>query len=208
MIAAFCIFGPLWFSFSLRRAEGRPDPQTRIADTVVGAGEAAGGAGTGRSREGDGTGGGPARGVLLTNAEGLVSGYVATDVASITHTVNSIGQRTHATRTAASTNGTERGYDTLGNRLSRSVEVPPTSSTRHPYDGWNRIAGKAGFKGVLIASRFRVLSACPVRAGGWLDSASPSSSLGRASASPLSGLGGGPQVFRTFTEEILHATKP
>ena len=102
----------------------------------------------------------PARDVLLTKANELVSGETTTDVSSITYTVNSIGQRTHATRTGAATNGTEWAYDTLGqletaddtnpaadrayqydsigNRLSRSVGVPPTSTATYTPNALNQ----------------------------------------------------------------------
>ncbi|MBN8460257.1 MAG: RHS repeat-associated core domain-containing protein [Verrucomicrobia bacterium] len=69
----------------------------------------------------------PARDVLLTKANELVSDNAATDIASITYTVNALGQRTHAT------NGTEWAYDTLG-QLTSADDTTPAADRAYQYD--------------------------------------------------------------------------
>ncbi|MBN8456501.1 MAG: hypothetical protein J0M04_01455 [Verrucomicrobia bacterium] len=86
----------------------------------------------------------PSRDVLLTKANELVLGETVTDVSSITYTVNAIGQRTHATRTGAATNGTEWGYDILG-QLEAADDTTAGRDRSFAYDSiGNRLTAAAG----------------------------------------------------------------
>ena len=47
--------------------------------------------------------------------------------------MNEIGQRTHATRTGAATNSTDRGYDSLG-QVVQADDSENTSDRAYQYD--------------------------------------------------------------------------
>jgi RHS repeat-associated protein len=86
------------------------------------------------------------RNVLLTKANALVSGESDTDGSSITYTVNSLGQRTNASRTrnGAASNGTEWGYDDLG-QVTSANDTNDTADRGYLYDAiGNRRATRVG----------------------------------------------------------------
>ena len=93
----------------------------------------------------------PARDVLLTKANERVLGETVTDVSSITYTVNALGQRTHATRTGAATNGTEWAYDTLGQLTSADDDTTAAHDRGYLYDSiGNRRGIRNGAVGIPL----------------------------------------------------------